>query len=226
VLVLLLGLAVWGALWLGRFALDVAPISSRRRERLRRAMPVVTGAVVVLALFLATGLLFARYPAHLPYAVAVIAGVLALASWFAIRDVVSGVFVKAGRVCRVGDYVRVGDVSGRVERMGHRVLVVETAGGEEAIVPYSRLTRESVLRTPVAERGTLHVFELALQDAPPVAEAKRKIRESALSCHWAAVAREPEIAVIDENRFEVTVFAIDSDRVREVEAHVRASFSA
>lgn len=227
-LLVVLGLAaaVYGLLRAARFAVDVAPMSRPRREALRRAFPLVTAAVGVLYLLFAAGLFFERYPQHFPIAVAVILGVSIAASWFAVRDLVSGIFLKAGRVCRVGDYVRVGDVQGRVERMGHRVLVVETARGEEAIIPYSRVARDSVLRTPVSERGTLHVFELNLPGHPPVAETKRRIRESALRCHWSAIAREPEIAVVDADRFEVTVFALDADRVREVEEAVRRAVGA
>lgn len=219
--VVVLAFAVYGVLRAARFAVDVVPLSRLRREALRRAFPLLTAVVGVLYLLFAAGLVFERYPQHFPIAVAVILGVSIAASWFAVRDLVSGIFLKAGRVCRVGDYVRVGDVQGRVERMGHRVLVVETAKGEEAIVPYSRVAREAVLRTPVSERGTLHVFELNLPGHPPVAETKQRIRESALRCHWSAIAREPEIAVLDADRFEVTVFALDADRVRDVEDAVR-----
>ena len=219
-------LALWGLLRLGRFAIDVAPLSGRRREALRRAFPVAAGALGVLYLLLSAALLFERYPQHFPIAVAVILGVALAASWFAVRDLVSGIFLKAGRVCRVGDYVRIGEVQGRVERMGHRVLVIETARGEEAIVPYSAVARSAVLRTPVEERGTLHVFELTLEDPPPVAEAKRRIRESALASHWSAIAREPEIAVLDADRFEVTIFALDADHVRDVEMAVRGALSS
>ncbi|MCZ7686809.1 MAG: mechanosensitive ion channel family protein [Sandaracinaceae bacterium] len=117
-LVVLLGLGVAGALWLARFALDVAPMTARRREQLRRALPLASGAVIVLALLFGAGVLFSRYPAHMPYAVAAIVGGLAFASWFAIRDAVSGIFVKAGRMSRIGDRVRVGEIEGRVVRMG------------------------------------------------------------------------------------------------------------
>lgn len=215
-----------GVLRVARFAIDVVPVAGHRRESLRRAYPIVAGAAGVLYLLVAAGLLFERYPQHFPLAVAVILGLSIAASWFAVRDLVSGIFLKAGRVCRVGDYVRVGEVQGRVERMGHRVLVVETAHGEEAIIPYSRIAQEAVLRTPVAERGTLHVFELSLPNHPPVAEAKHRIRESALRSHWAALAREPEIAVLDAERFEVTIYALDADHVREVEDAVRRGMGA
>ncbi|MCB9597441.1 MAG: mechanosensitive ion channel [Sandaracinaceae bacterium] len=221
--VLVLGVVLYGALRAARFAVDVIPLSAERREALRRAFPVFSALSVLFYLLFSAGLFFERYPAHFPIAVAVILGVALAASWFGVRDVISGVFLKAGRVCRVGDYVRVGDIQGRVERMGLRAVVVETARGEEAILPYSRLTRDAVLRTPVSERGTLHVFELDLEPSTSVADTKRRIREAALTCHWSAIAREPEIAVLDGHRYEVTVFALDPDRVREVEAAVRAA---
>ncbi|MEQ8455295.1 MAG: mechanosensitive ion channel [Sandaracinaceae bacterium] len=219
-------LLVWALLRATRFAIDVVPLAPTRREQLRRAHPLLSGASAVFYMLLAAAFFFDKYPTHFPIAVAVILGVSIAASWFALRDVVSGIFLKAGRVCRVGDYVRIGDVQGRVERMGQRVLVVETARGEEAIIPYSRVARAELLRTPVSERGTLHVFELTLPAAPPVAETKRLIRESALACHWSAIAREPEIAVLDADRFEVTIFALDPDHVRDVEASVRRAVGA
>jgi small-conductance mechanosensitive channel len=224
--VLLFAVVLWAVLRSARFAIDVVPLSKLRREAFRRAFPLFSAVTTVLFLLFASGLFFERYPEHFPVAVAVILGASMAASWFAVRDLVSGIFLKAGRVCRVGDYVRVGDVQGRVERMGHRVLVVETARGEEAIIPYREVASKAVLRTPVAERGTLHVFELNLPGHPPVAETKQQIRESALSCHWAAIAREPEIAVLDADRFEVTIFALDADRVREVEFAVRRAVGA
>lgn len=223
--VLFLAAGLYASMRALRFAIDLVPITGERREALRRAFPLVSAGVTVVYLLFATGFLFDRYPQHFPIAVAVIFAVSIAASWFAVMDLVSGVFIKAGRVCRVGDYVRIGDIHGRVGRMGHRVLVVETARGEEAIIPYSRVSREAVLRTSVAEHGTLHVFKLSLPDRPPVAATKRAIREAALSCHWAAVARDPQIAVVDGERYEVTVFALDPDHVRDVEAAVRRSLS-
>lgn len=222
----LLALALYGVLHAVRFGLELAPLSMERRESLRRAFPVVGALAAVLFLLFASGFLFDRYPEHFPIAVMVILGVSLTASWFAIRDLVSGIYLKASRVCRAGDYVRVGEVQGRVQRMGLRVLVVETARGEEAILPYSRMTRDAVLRTPASNRGTLHVFELTLPGDLPVSEAKRRIRESALRCHWSVIAREPQITVIDANRFEITVFGFDSDRVRDIEDEVRRAVGA
>ncbi len=216
---------LYAALRAVRFAIDVAPIAASRRDALRRAFPVVAAACGLGYLLVAAGLFFEPYPQHFPIAVAVILGVALAASWFGVRDVLSGVLLKADRAFAVGDHVRIGDIEGVVARLGLRALTVETTRGEEATIPYSRLAREPIVRTPGAERGTLHVFELHFGAPPTVAETKRRIRSAALACHWSAIAREPEIAVLDAQRYEVTVFALDPDRVREVEAAVRAALA-
>lgn len=221
-LVALLALALWVLVRGARWAIDVAPLSTARREKLSRAYPAAAFVVAVLALLVAAGVLFERYPQHFPIAVAVILGGLAAAMWFVIKDLVSGVFVRAGRMVELGDQIRVGEVAGRVTRMGYRMIVVETARGEEAIVPYGHLARAAVVRSG-RERGGRHVFELALAEMP-MAEAKRRIVESALACHWSSIAREPEIAVLDSGRVNVTVFSIDPDRAREIEDAVRRAF--
>lgn len=216
---LILALLVVALLRGARFAIDVLPALAPRREALARAFPLVAAAIGVLYLLFAAGLVFERYPQHFPIAVAVILGVTIAASWFAVKDLVSGIVLKAGRVLRVGDRVRAGALEGRVARMGHRVLVVETARGEEAIVPYSTLAREAVVRAPLGARIAPHTFTLAT--ARPMPEAKAAIKEAALVCHWAALGRDPEVVALEENRFEVTVYALDADRVRDVERAVR-----
>lgn len=220
---LLLGLLVAALVRGARFAIDVAPALAPRREALTRAFPLVAAAIGVLYLLFAAGLVFERYPQHFPIAVAVILGVTIAASWFAVKDLVSGIVLRAGRVLRVGDRVRAGALEGRVLRMGHRVLVVETARGEEAIVPYSALAREAVVRAPLGARVVPHTFTLVTARDLSVPETKATIREAALVCHWAALGRDPEVVPLDGDRFEVTIYALDADRVRDVERAVRSA---
>ncbi|MBX3271788.1 MAG: mechanosensitive ion channel [Sandaracinaceae bacterium] len=224
---LLLGAALlYGALRLLRFAIDVVPLARERRETLRAAFPVVAAAAALGYLLLAAAWFFGPHPEHFPIAVAVIVGVALAASWFGVRDVVSGVLLAAGRLLEVGDHVRVGDVEGRVASKGLRAIVVETARGEEAVIPYGRLAREPVIRTAASERGARHVFEIELPVGARLAEVKRRAREAALTCHWSAIARAPEIADLGGGRLAVTVFAIDPDRVDAVESAVRAALPA
>jgi small-conductance mechanosensitive channel len=223
--VALLGVALLLAAWAYRAIIDLLPIGRARREALSRATPVIGTVVGLLyALYVARALL-AGYEAYVPAALALLVGAFLLASWFAIRDVVNGMFLKAGRICAVGDHVRIGEIQGRVEHMGLRTMTVETSGGDEAILPYSAIARDSVMRTPVSENSTLHVFRMDLPRGLTVVDAKNRIRQAALRSHWSSVTRDPDVTFLGNDLFEVSVFALDTDHGPAIEDAVRQALA-
>lgn len=141
------------------------------------------------------------------------------------RDLLAGVALKAGRVCQVGDRVRIEGIEGRVARMGYRVLVLETTRGDEVVLPYGRVAREAVVRTRTADGVASHEFTLQLPPQLSTAEARERIRRAALLCHWAAVAREPEVAQTGDAELAVTVFSLDPEHATEIERAVRATLA-
>lgn len=223
VLVLVYAAALAGGLLLIRGAIEIAPVDRSRREVARRAMPVVAWAAALAFALLAARTLLADEPVVSAVATVVVVSGFALASAPALRDVAAGVFLKAGQICREGDHVRAGDLEGRVTRMGLRVMVLETREGEEAIIPFGRLAREQLIRSPSLDAISPHVFRLALP-AGGVGDLKRRIRRRALLSHWAAVSRDPEVMVVDD-RVEVTVYAIDPDRGPDIEAAIREALA-
>lgn len=56
-----------------------------------------------------------------------------------VKDVITGFFILMENQYSVGDYVRVGDVTGIVEDMGVRVTKIRDLGGELHIVPNGRI---------------------------------------------------------------------------------------
>jgi hypothetical protein len=207
-------------------ALDLAPMSKVRRSQVARFRPLLGLILVVIYVLWAVRKLWGDYPYSVPILGTMVLGVVVAASWFAIRDFIAGVILKAGRACQVGDYVRIGNIHGRIEKMGFRVLSIETSQGDEAILPYSKITRDSLLRTPVIAGAHLHVFQLKPPEKISMTEFKTTIRQCAMLSHWSSVVREPEVAVIDDQNCEVTVFLLDVDHVMDVEAAVRKAVSA
>jgi hypothetical protein len=205
------------ALLLGvRALIELAPLDKDRRETIDRAGPVVAAITGVVYLAFAVRALFAH-----PLLVALVLLGFAVAAWSAIRDFVSGMFIKAGRVCREGDTVRLDGVHGRITTMGYRVMVVETHEGDEAIIPYSKIAREQLLRTPVADAVSPHVFKLRAPVEGVLHDVKTAIRQSALLTHWSVPSRNAAIAVQGDGTLEVTVYAVDPDRGEDIEAEVR-----
>ncbi len=219
------GLLVVGA-WVYRTLLAFLPMARARREALHRASPVLgTAAGLFYALYVTRTLLesYEGYEDYVPMALAVIVAAFVLASWFAIRDVINGMFLKAGRIATEGDHVRVGDVQGRVETMGLRTMTIETSAGDEAILPYSSIARDSIMRTPVTENSALHTFRLDLPRGLTLADAKARIRHAALRSHWSSLTRDPEIALAENNTLEVSIYALDADHGPDIEMAVRES---
>ena len=227
VLVVVGGALLLLALLLGaRQLLEIVPLSKARRETLARVGPVAGAMVALLYCLWSVRLLFQSAPTYMPLLVGLVLVGFTVASWSALRDFIAGVFVKAGRVCRDGDHVRIADVEGRIVRMGQRVLVLETSDGDEAIVPYSQVARERLLRTSGGDAVTPHVFNASRPASLPLAELKATVRRSALSVHWCAVSREPDVAVDDDGRLEITVYSIDADRGFEIEAAVQSALTS
>lgn len=225
VLVLVYAGVIGGVLLLLRGAIEVAPLSRARRAAAARAMPVLAAVGLLVFAVLVVRTLLSEQPTMAAAGTLLVIAAFTIASWTALRDIASGVFLKAGQVCRVGDLVRVDDLSGRVVSMGLRVMVIETTDGDEAILPFSRVSRERLLRSPPVDGLAPHVFRLTPRGDVDQSEVKATIRRSALLSHWAAVSREPEIAAV-EGGWEVTVFSLDPDHGADVETVVRRACAA
>ena len=221
--VAVLAAALYVVLRGAKWALDLAPMQKERRDLVNRATPIVGAlAALVFALFAARAV-FEDHPNALPLAMALVVAAFVAASWNALRDFLSGVIIKGGRICSEGDNVRIGDVAGRVESMGLRVLTLRTPHGDEAVIPYGSIARGAVLRTPVMEAVVPHVFRMRVPSGISVVDLRALVRDSAIRCHWSSIVREPEIQTAGEGELEVTVFALDADRGATVEAVVRAA---
>jgi small-conductance mechanosensitive channel len=129
----------------------------------------------------------------------------------------------------IGDRIRIGDLRGRVQRLGLRAATIETIDGELALVPYRRIAAAIVFRDPAddagADRSAFHVFRVPVPDHRTIPEVKRAVREAALLCHWSSIARPPEVAAAEDGHVEITVFPVDADHVTDLERLVRRALA-
>ncbi len=217
--------ALIGVLQLVAFMFRVIPAPARVRDGLQRFAPVL--GLTLLVAYVASGIaaLLAREPAFAAVLVSLI-GILVLLSWASLYDLISGVAFRFGRLCRVGDHVRVGDVQGRVLEVGVRSLVVQTPEGDEAVLPYGKISRQTLRRTQSVSGAHVHAFAI---DQPPGVDfvsLKRHVVSSAMRCHWASVVHEPKVERRERETIEVSIYALDADHAPVVEAAVRQALAA
>lgn len=200
-----------------RWSLAIAPISSARRATLQHALPVVELFLSAFYMVAAVQFVFAS---DATVSAAAVLGVVFGALWLArqpLTDLMLGVIVRSGGNVNVGDRIALDELEGRVVRMGPRVVAVRLWSGEEALIPYSRLGRDSVVRIPAVDGAHRHAFRIDAAEGRTAEEVQRL----ALLCHWSSPAREPSVELRDDGSLEVAVFALEAGRGREVERFVR-----
>ena len=221
VLFLLLAILLFGLFRLVRHLLRIAPMRKSRRSALFRIMPTIEILVGLLYILSAVPLVFKDHPDYSPVVLTIILVGVVWVSWFAIRDFMAGIFLKAGKVCRVGDQVRLDGIEGRVKHMGFRVLEVVSPGGDEIVVPYSRISRQSISRLPNVDGLARHSFRLELPPTLPSLDAKRSVWRSALNDHWISLKRDPQVDIAADGSLDVTVYALTPDHGPLIEQSIR-----
>jgi hypothetical protein len=221
-LFLLLGLLVLGALAFLKSLIQRLPMTSASRHRLDRLMPVAEGLIALVYVLSAVPMVFGEQDQFAPIGLAlVLLGVIWIFR-FVIRDYISGIVIRAGQLCRVGDTVEVDGVRGRVTRVGSRTLTLRTDAGQEAIVGFGRATGQTLVRIPRADGAHRHAFILETNAQPADAhEVIGLLQRAALNHHFSSMAHEPIVEWLGDGRFEVTVYALTEPRAPLIEAAVR-----
>lgn len=208
-----------------RYLLRVSRVSRRRKVALHTTLTVLETVAGLAYVVSAVPMLFHGQPEYSPYfAVLVVVAVLWI-SWVGIRDLIHGVFFKAGRTCRPGDRVVVGAVEGRVQRLGYRVLEVVTAQGDEVLVPYGQLSRGTITRRAADVGSVRHAFHLTPPAGVPVTVVTDAIELATFTHHWASAAHPTQVTLTEGGELEVAIFALDPLRGPEIEASVRRAMA-
>jgi len=134
---------------------------------------VGVGIIVVIALFMVLTSLGLEIGPLLAGA-----GVVGLAISFGaqslVRDLISGLFILIENQFGVGDVIRVGDASGRVEKMTLRIVVMRDLHGVVHVVPNGEITRVSNL-TRAYSRAVLEIRVSYREDVDRVMDVLRDV---------------------------------------------------
>jgi small-conductance mechanosensitive channel len=210
------------ALRLIAFLFRVLPAPARVRESLRRFAPIL--GLTVLVAYVASGVawLLARQNQFATVLLCLVA-VLVVFAWAPLYDLICGVAFRFGQWCHEGDMVKVGDIEGRVVSIGMRSIVIQTRQGDEAVVPYSRVTRHTLRRTQSVSGAHVHAFVIEAPAGASFSALKQDVIRAAMRCHWASVVHPSKVERREGDTIEVSIYALDADHSLEVEAAVRAA---
>ena len=150
-LLIALALLVLFAL-LARLASKAAK-SLARRARLRTSLVDLIGQLIYLAMYV-LGILVALtviFPSITPGSLIAGLGLTSLALGFAFKDIVenfiAGVLILWRFPIEIGDYIEVGEIAGKVERINIRMTEIRQVDGDLILVPNAKLFTEPVNNT-------------------------------------------------------------------------------
>jgi small-conductance mechanosensitive channel/CRP-like cAMP-binding protein len=133
---------------------------------------------------------------------AVVTAVVGLALRDTLGNVIGGLALQTDRSIRIGDWIKVGEVEGRVVEIRWRYAAVETRNGETLIVPNSLLTGEKVMvlgrrqGQPLQWRRWVH-FNVDFQH--PLTEVSQVVLGALQEASLGGVSSEPppDVVVVD-----------------------------
>lgn len=228
-IIAVVGVALAAALWAVRRAGAFLPLRRSRRLRFGRLVPLLEVGLAAAAVVAVAALILEARPAAFAVVAGAVAALLVAAAWFAVRDVVAGALLRAEDAYEPGQWIRVGDVEGRIRNVGTRTVDIEREDGARVRIPYTRLAGAPLIRAGRTEDASSHTFTVELPaDRPPV-RVLPAIRAAARNCFFVSATREPHIHVTtgaEAHRYEVTVFTLDRIFVPDIEAAVRRSLGA
>ncbi|HEX2166798.1 MAG TPA: mechanosensitive ion channel family protein [Longimicrobiales bacterium] len=178
------------------------PLVRRLREQRAQTIASLLGSVALVAIIIVVALTILDILLDNIAPILASFGILGLAFSFGaqslVKDVISGTFMLMEGQFGIGDVIRVGDVSGGVERITLRTTILRDVEGVVHIIPNGEITRVSNL-TKAWSRAVLNVGVAYKEDVDRVIAVLRDLLDEFYSDpEWRALLLEPpEVPGVD-----------------------------
>lgn len=215
-------LAWAGSALLGRIV-ALLPLGAQGRDAALRWLPA--GQLAITAA-IAAGVVFFLFDVNTTLiALALIAVVVTVSAWFAIRDIITGVVLRAEHGFAAGQVVTFDGINGRITAVGIRSIEVETTDGSRLSVPWFRVQRSLVALTDGRDRSGAQQLTIRLpRTVDPVADIEA-IRTTILHSAFSTIRHDPHIRITTEDpdsiTYDVTVYTIDPSFTPAIEREIR-----
>ena len=175
-------LSVWAAVYVSRVTRFFLDEDVLPRLNLPRGVPAAMSTGVHY-LIISAALIFGTAAAGLDLTkLAIVVGALSVGIGFGLQNIVnnfvSGLILLFERPIQIGDHVQVGQLMGRVTRIGIRASTVRTYEGSEVIVPNGDLISNQVVNYTLSDRDRRMELAVGVAYGTDVEKARGVIEEA------------------------------------------------
>lgn len=118
--------------------------------------------------------------------------------WFGARDYIAGIILRAQDVYETGHQLSVGEVTGKISKLGYLNIEVQEQDGAVLKIPYSKITSSIHLNKNENKMVSTHKFTIKVSSHQLLEGVIDKIRKSILNSPWHASHLTPHINKISE----------------------------
>lgn len=167
--------------------------------------PIVRIAVLLGLVLIFGFIIFEGSGAILVIVLAIVAISVGLALVELVRNLLAGALIGLQKPFAIGDHVRIGDLSGEVQRIGLRSTLLIGTDGRRIDVPNSNFQSDVVINTSLEDIGTPVDLRIALATHTHINAAKRIALRAAHISQYASPRRRPQVLIEQESEHELAL---------------------
>jgi len=172
-----------------------------RISGLARAIAVVIALVATLLILLASfGVPIGPFLATSAIGTAIIG----LALQDVLGNVIAGIALQAERPFKVGDWVQIGEVEGKVVEMTWRATVLQTLQDDYVILPNSAVAKDKILNFYAPTRLEARRVRVGVEYVAAPGRVKAVLSEATLGAEGVLHEPKPKIRLVDYGDFAIT----------------------
>ncbi len=174
ILIVAAGALLWGVLFVVQRLVDRGRFSYGLKTRLRRLLPGATFTAWVLFSLWAMHQLLAEEEFYPLLAGGAVLLILGLFGWFVLRDTVAGVIFSSKNPNILHNRMKIGEMKGKVVKLGTTTLRLQSDTGELLSIPYSKVAGEAIAeyaREDIADRFSVRFAVADGEDAATLRQA-------------------------------------------------------
>lgn len=152
------------------------------------------------------------------------------ASWFFIRDYISGIQIKSRFNLSPGQSFKSGQVQGTVRKVGVLVLELKTESGSNMKLPYAQIDQKSIELNFEEKRGGENTFHIELDSQLSEKVVMERIAQLIINSPWSSYKSAPIIKVtsadLKQKTYEISCFTTAENGTSRIKDLIHTEFKA
>jgi small-conductance mechanosensitive channel len=161
-------------------------LTDNRKIRMifRRTFPVIEIIVLFFYIFWASDQLFNHLAIYNLLTGSLIVVLVGISGWYLLRDLISGIILKAGNGFEPGQRIKTSGLSGTIKKTGYLSLEIINKKGEIVIIPFSRLSRLNIRKPADTDKWVEHIVKLKISSKYPSEKIRNLLEKRVLEMPW------------------------------------------